>query len=119
MEEKKSKEKRKYPRIKSLHLNAYNYFNPKEYEKRKGIALTLNISLCGMLIESGLPFPVHSILKITLALEETLLTLKGEVRRTEIAKNANYHLGISFIEISDESQRILKTFLEKNKSRNR
>src|SRR3972149_9496712 len=113
MEERKIKEKRKYPRIKSLHLNAYNYFNPKEYEKRKGIALTLNISLCGMLIESGLPFSVHSVLKITLALEETLITLKGEVRRTEIADNGNYLLGISFVEMSEESQKTLNSFLEK------
>lgn len=113
MEENKFKEKRKYPRIKSLHLNSYNYFDQKEYERRKGIALTLNISLGGMLIESGLPFSIHSVLEITLALEETLLTVKGEVRRAEITENGNYFLGIFFVEISNESQKILNTFLEK------
>ncbi|OGL41869.1 MAG: hypothetical protein A3C43_08035 [Candidatus Schekmanbacteria bacterium RIFCSPHIGHO2_02_FULL_38_11] len=105
------KEKRGYPRIKSLHLNAYNYFDQKEYEKRKGIALTLNISLSGMFIESGVPFPIHSVLEITLALEEILLTLKGEVRRSEIAENGNYHLGIFFVDISPESQKILNTLI--------
>jgi len=107
------KEKRKYPRIKSLVLTSFNYFDQNEYEQRCGVARTLNMSENGILIESGLPFSIHSILEITLAIEETLLTLKGEVRRAEIAENGNYLLGINFIEIAPEVQKSLHHFLIK------
>ena len=111
MPEQSKKERRRYPRIESIVLTAFNYFDQKEYERRQGIARSLNISGNGMLIESGCPFNLHSILEVTLSLGENHITLNGEVRRAEIDENGHYLLGLSFINITLESQKYLLDFI--------
>jgi len=111
MLKKPNKERRKYPRIESIILTAFNYFDQKEYERRQGIARTLNISGNGILIESGCPFNLHSILEVTLSLGENHITLSGEVRRAEINETGHYLLGITFINTTPETQKYLLDFI--------
>ncbi len=109
--EKKQKERRESPRVNSLNLLHYNFFNQREFDKRQGIARTINVSENGILIECGYPFPIHSVLEISLAIGEELLILRGEVVRGMISENDNYYLGLKFHKMSHRSKQIILNFI--------
>ena len=112
--QKKGKERRNSPRVSCISLLHYNFLDQREFDKRQGIARTINVSESGILIESGYPFPIHSILEISLAVEEELIILKGEVVRGMISENDNYYLGLRFIELSQRNRQIILDFIINN-----
>ncbi|RMF95197.1 MAG: PilZ domain-containing protein [Candidatus Schekmanbacteria bacterium] len=109
--QKKIKERRSAPRVNSINLLHYNFFDQREFDKRQGIARTINISESGILIECGYPFPIHSVLEISLAIGEDLVILRGEVVRGMISDNNNYYLGLKFLKMSHRSKQIIANYI--------
>lgn len=107
LSQKKEKERRNFPRVNSINLLHYNFFDQREFDKRQGIARTINVSENGILIECGYPFPIHSVLEISLAVGEELIILKGEVVRGMISESDNYYLGLRFQDMSQRSRKII------------
>jgi len=111
---KESHDRRRYPRIKSINLLYYNFFDQKEFDKRQGIAKTVDISECGMLIECGYPFPLHSILEISVALGEKLISVKGEVVRAMITEEKTYLLGLELTPLSEADKEEMIKYIKGN-----
>jgi hypothetical protein len=72
---------------------------------------TLNISETGLLFESHLHYEPEQTLVITIALEDDLVEIRGQVRYVEPCGD-KFRSGIEFMEIDGDGDRILKKYLK-------
>lgn len=103
-------EQRKAVRINSLNLS-YIGINEQNATVRQAIGRTLNVSESGILLETHFPIDLKQIVSLSLALEDDLIDLTGEVVYSRPGKPEKYETGIKFIEVKRASQEILKKYI--------
>ncbi len=102
------REKRASRRIRSLNLTSYT---PKKGDKQEyivSIGRTLDVSEGGVKVETHRKLDNGTELEMDIAVEEKIITAKGEVVHTEELKNGLFGTGIRFTSISDEDRKILQ-----------
>lgn len=98
-----SSDKRRFPRIDSLHIVA---------EKGK-VFRTLDLSRDGMLLEMDIPAAIGTHLDLDLALGEEILAVRGEVVRHIPQDNGKTAVGIRFSRLTPKAERQLRDHLLK------
>lgn len=102
------KEKRASRRIRSLNLTSYT---PKKGEKQEyivSIGRTLDVSEGGVKVETHRKLAKGTELEMDIAIEDKIITARGEVLHTEELKNGLYGTGIRFTSIRDEDRKSLR-----------
>ncbi len=103
------KEKRAYPRkVVVVRIDDRTEFGILTYS-------TENLSRRGMFITTDAPYPVGTILNLTLALGDKEINVRGKVvwRKTSDNQYGSSGMGVVIIEISPEDQALLDDFLKK------
>ena len=106
-----SKEQRKAVRINSLNLS-YIGIDENNVTVKQAMGRTLNVSANGILMETHFPIDSKQMLSLSLALEDDLINLKGEVVYSRPGENDRYETGIKFIEMDEASQLTLKKYIQ-------
>ena len=104
-------EKRKSARISSLNLS-YIQIGGKDDPEKNAMGRTLNVSECGILLETHFPVKMNSDLLLSIGLGEEVLDIKGKVVHTAECKNDKYEMGVEFIDKYVTTQKVLKKFIK-------
>ena len=105
-----STEQRKTVRINSLNLS-YIGIDENNVTVKQAMGRTLNVSANGILMETHFPIDSKQMVSLSLALEDDLINLKGEVVYSRPGEDDKYETGIKFIEVKEASQLILKKYI--------
>lgn len=103
--------KRKAIRINSLNLSYIGIDEDNEIVKQ-AIGRTLNISESGILLETHFPIDTGKIVSISLAIEDDLINMRGEVVYSRAGNEEKFETGVKFFEMVDESHQILKKYIQ-------
>jgi len=106
-----SKEQRKAVRINSLNLS-YIGIDENNVTVKQAMGRTLNVSENGILMETHFPIDSKQIVSLSLALEDDLIDMKGEVVYSRPGTDDKYETGIKFIDVQEASQLILKKYIQ-------
>jgi len=106
-----AREQRKAVRINSLNLS-YIGIDENNVTVKQAMGRTLNVSENGILLETHFPIDSKQILSLSLALEEDLIDMKGEVAYSRPGEKGKHETGIKFIEVQEASQLILKKYIQ-------
>jgi len=104
-------EQRKAVRINSLNLS-YIGIDENNVTIKQAMGRTLNVSENGILLETHFPIDSKQIVSLSLALEDDLVDMKGEVVYSRPGEAAKYETGIKFIEVDEGVQLILKKYIQ-------
>jgi hypothetical protein len=102
------REKRANRRIRSLNLTSYT---PKTGDKQEyivSIGRTLDVSEGGVKVETHRRMANGTGLEMDIAVEDKIITARGEVVHSEELKNGLFGTGIRFTSISDDDRNFLK-----------
>lgn len=102
------KEKRISRRIRSLNLTSYTPKKGDQQEYIVSIGRTLDVSEGGVKVETHRKLAEGTELDMDIAIEDEIITARGEVVHTEELKNGLYGTGIRFTSISDEDRKALR-----------
>jgi hypothetical protein len=102
------REKRSSRRIRSLNLTSYTPRKGEEQQYIVSIGRTLDVSEGGVKVETHRRLANGTELEMDIAIEDKIITAKGEVVHTEELKNGLFGTGIQFTAISDEDRNFLK-----------
>jgi c-di-GMP-binding flagellar brake protein YcgR len=105
-----SREQRKVVRINSLNLS-YIGIDENNVTVKQAMGRTLNVSENGILLETHFPIDSKQIVSLSLAMEDDLIDMKGEVVYSRPGEKDKYETGIKFIEIKEASQLIMKKYI--------
>lgn len=106
-----SKEHRKAVRVNSLNLS-YIGIDENNVTVRQAMGRTLNVSESGILLETHFPIDSKQIVSLSLALEDELIDMKGEVVYSRPGEEDKFETGIKFIDVEEASQQILKKYIQ-------
>jgi len=106
-----SREQRKAVRINSLNLS-YIGIDENNVTVKQAMGRTLNVSENGILLETHFPIDSKQIVSLSLALEDDLIDMKGEVVYSRPGEDDKYETGVKFVEITEASQQILKKYIQ-------
>ena len=109
------KDKRSAIRISSLNLSNICITENNEIVKQ-AIGRTLNVSESGILLETHFPLEAKRIVSLSLALEDDLINMKGEVVYCRTGEAEKYETGIKFLELDDETKQTLRIFVKEFKT---
>jgi hypothetical protein len=104
----KVREKRTSRRIRSLHLTSYTPRKADQQEYIVSIGRTLDVSEGGVKVETHRKLADGTELEMDIAIEDKIITAKGEVVHTEELKNGLFGTGIRFTSISEEDRSSLR-----------
>jgi hypothetical protein len=107
-EEENVREKRVSRRIRSLNLASYTPRKADRQEYIVSIGRTLDVSEGGVKVETHRQLANGTELEMDIAIEDNIITAKGEVVYTEELKNGLFGTGIRFTAISEEDRRSLR-----------
>ena len=107
-----NKEKRRYPRIKSLNLIAYACMDENGNVINQGMGRTLNVSEIGLLLETYYPLECEDVMLLGVGIEDELIDIRGRVVHNGRNDDGKYVSGIEFIKIDKRSSEILKQYIE-------
>jgi hypothetical protein len=102
------REKRSSRRIRSLNLTSYTPRKGEEQQYIVSIGRTLDVSEGGVKVETHRKLANGTELKMDIAIEDRIITAKGEVVHAEELKNGLFGTGIRFTVISDEDRGSLR-----------
>ena len=102
------REKRSSRRIRSLNLTSYTPRKGEEQQYIVSIGRTLDVSEGGVKVETHRRLADGTELEMDIAIEDRIITAKGEVVHTEELKNGLFGTGIRFSAISDEDRESLR-----------
>ena len=102
------REKRSSRRIRSLNLTSYTPRKGEEQQYIVSIGRTLDVSEGGVRVETHRKLANGTELEMDIAIEDRIITAKGEVVHTEELKNGLFGTGIRFSAISDEDRESLR-----------
>ncbi|ACL05576.1 PilZ domain-containing protein [Desulfatibacillum aliphaticivorans] len=105
------KERRRHNRVDSLNLLSYTCFDCDGNSECQGMGRTLNVSESGILLETGEQLEEGFQVAVTIAFEENLVAIKGEVVRSLANPEGMFESGIRFSEVSDEQLDVLKAYV--------
>ncbi|MEM6456059.1 MAG: PilZ domain-containing protein [Acidobacteriota bacterium] len=106
-------DERRHPRVENLQLVHMNqYIEDEESRERLATGRTLNLSRGGMRIELYGSVPLRSRVSLSVALDDHIVEVAGEVAYLEVIDNTKSVMGISFDELSEETQRIIQNHID-------
>jgi hypothetical protein len=105
-------EKRKSPRIDSLHILHFQVLGPGAPYATRGMGRTLNVSQFGVLLEIHEPLQADQELLVTLGIGEDLVDLRGRVAHVEQGTADAFQAGIEFLEMDDRGRAILTRYYD-------
>lgn len=89
-------------RVEAQHFISYDALDDSGKVVYSGMALSLDLSRKGVMMEDRVEFPLNSRVRLHLALEEEIVDVEGSIRHIEKVDVEKYHIGIEFEEIGDE-----------------
>jgi len=96
-----SSQDRRSTRLESDHFISYRLYDSEDRVCEEGMAKTVNISRSGVAVENRTEFNVGAKVELTIALTEDLVKTDGVVRNVDKKDDTSYHIGIEFINISE------------------
>ena len=102
------REKRSSRRIRLLYLTSYTPRKADTQEYNVSIGRTLDVSDGGVKVETHRRLANGTELEMDIAIDEKIITAKGEVVHTEERENGLFGTGIRFTSISEEDRRSLR-----------
>ncbi len=106
-------EKRRFPRLDSVHLVSYTQLDEDQNTVDMGICKSLDLSLGGVTIQTHRPFPVNALLEMVIAIEEKLVKLKGRVIHIRKAGKGRHEMGVCFTEVDEKDRAGIQNFFQK------
>ena len=106
-----TKDKRRAIRINSLNLS-YIGINEDNEIVKQAIGRTLNVSESGILLETHFPIDPKQIVSLSLALEDDLINMTGEVVYSRPGEEEKFETGIKFLDLDSKTQQTLKVFIK-------
>ena len=103
------KEKRASPRIRSLLLASYVPRKGEQQEYIISIGRTLDVSEGGAKIETHRQLEKGLQLELEIAVEDQIISAKGEVLYTQELRDGLFGTGISFTAINEEARRLVRS----------
>ena len=96
------KERRRYPRVKTLYL--ISYLNKEEGVQRSGISMarTVNIGTAGAGVEVYQPINRGSLMEMEIAIKERIFSVRGTVVYCREKPHGIWMTGIEFSEVQEE-----------------
>ena len=105
-----SKEHRKSKRVEAKHFISYDLLNSKGEIVDRGMALSLDLSREGVLIENRSDFSKDEMVVIHIAVGNDVVHLKGQVRHSEKTDGNGFQIGIHFEDMTDEKADKIASF---------
>jgi hypothetical protein len=102
-------EKRASPRIRSLLLASYVPMKGEQQEYIISIGRTLDVSDGGAKIETHRRLDKGLELELEIAVEDQIISAKGEVLYSQELRDGLFGTGISFTSINEEARRLLRS----------
>ncbi len=98
---------RKSPRVEAEHFVSFHLFDDQGNVTLEGMALSLDLSREGILIEHRDEIPVGAKVKIMVAVGDDVVPVMGTVKHSEEVEERKFHMGIHFEDMTEEKlQRI-------------
>jgi hypothetical protein len=96
------KERRRYPRVKSLHL--ISYINKEGGVQKSGVSMarTINFSPAGVGVEVYQPISQDSLMEMEVAVKERIFSLRGTVIHCQEKSAGKWLIGIEFGEVQED-----------------
>ena len=107
-----NKEKRKFERVDSLNLSYLLIDAQNDEVEKQTMGRTLNVSEAGILLETHLPVAIGRHMLLSIGLEDELVDIKGRVVHSSKSSESRYELGIEFLDMNEETFRILQKFIK-------
>lgn len=109
-----SSRQRREPRLNKMSLVQVSRFDAEGFRDDLTPGRTLDISAGGIRLELHHPLPMGSLVDVSLALDNVILDVSGEVVYVEHQSEDLCTMGISFRDLPEESKEKIETFLTKN-----
>lgn len=106
-----SMEKRRFPRLYYHYLANYHILD--ETMAREGICVTENLSLGGIMVELQEEMPMGTILELTIALKDCIITAQAKIVHVQATTNQSFDIGMEFTDISEHDSTRLGQFLSR------
>ena len=103
---------RRYERKDSLNLVDYTILGEEKEPITHSMGRTINVSEAGMLLDTHIPLEKGQTILITVALEEDIVELEGQIVHVRPCQEKGFCSGIEFAEIDEEGKRMLKKYIE-------
>lgn len=110
-------EKRRHPRVNSLNLS-YVCIDEDGNVSGEGMGRTLNVSESGILLETYFSLLPGQTISLTVAIEEELLDIRGQVIRCRQSEANTFQTGIEFYGLDLEGFSVLRKFIKIFQKRN-
>jgi Tfp pilus assembly protein PilZ len=104
--------RRAHERKDSLNLLDYVALGEDGNPIGRGVGRTLNVSEEGLFIETHIPLSQQQTILLTVALEEDIVEIKGQVVHTDKSNENRFTSGIKFIELDEEGRLIVRKYVE-------
>jgi len=98
-------------RVISLNLVSYTRHDDEGVLAEASMGRTLDISPGGIKLEVDHHIPLSSVIDLSVALRDDVISLKGRVVHLEELKNGKVGMGIQFVDMDDETTETLRKFL--------
>ena len=105
--------KRHFPRIRHLHLVEISRFDEEGFRADLATGRTLDLSYGGLRLELSHPLPLRSVVSMTLALDEDLAKVQGQVVYLEQLDDKRCAMGVQFTKVPPRSRRLLDEFVDR------
>jgi hypothetical protein len=96
------RERRRYPRLKSLHL--ISYINKEGEVQKTGVSMarTVNFSPAGVGVEVYQPINNDSLMEMEIAVKERIFAVRGKVIHCQERSTGKWLVGIEFGEVQED-----------------
>jgi len=105
-------ERRKHPRVEISNLIAYNCKDDQGNPVKAGSGKAINISLGGILMETGDPLEWEDILQLTVDVQDRWVGIQGKVVYCHADEFEKYRTGIQFLETNDNIHSFVMNLLQ-------
>jgi len=103
-------ERRRAERRYAMNFLDYEILSPEGEIIGRGLARTLNMSVSGLLLETGQFFEAGQFLRITLGLENELVQVTGRVAYSRPIDDSLCTTGVQFVEFAEAERRIFQHY---------
>lgn len=104
-------DRRHHPRVKRIQLAQLSRFDEEGLRADLATGRTLNISRGGIRLELHHALPLRSLLNLSLTLGDTILDVDGKVTYLEAIDDERIAMGVEFVDLTPEGQKLIDEFL--------
>lgn len=103
-------ERRRAERRYAMNFLDFEIVSPHGETLGRGLARTLNVSMTGLLLETGQYFDPGQVLRITLGLADDLVQVLGRVAHSQPTDDDLCSTGVQFVEFSEAEHRTFRAY---------